>query len=124
MAAVQYPSTLPTAQPGSYAGPRNLAQAQLEGPRSARRRFQDLAGATLQFTWAYSAAHMAIFRPWYEDTLLHGERWFTVSLPGPGGFSTRVARYETMEAQLLAGGDYVVNATLELRGAAQPVATA
>jgi hypothetical protein len=124
MAAVAYPANLPAPQPGSVAARQQQAQSELPGRPAARQRFTDQAGTTASFTWAYSPAHMAIWLAWFEGTLLQGQRWFAISLPGRGGNTVRVVRYlNPPQQQLLPGGDYIVTAQLELRGAAQAVAT-
>lgn len=68
--------------------------------------------------WRYSPAEMAVWREWFEDTLLNGQRWFTATLPGRGGWLPRVARYIGEQLQLthLGAGFWEVSCRLELRG--------
>jgi hypothetical protein len=118
MTLIAFPLSLPAIRPGSFRARSRLASGDLPGPVALRRRFEDAAGSEFNVSWSFTPAQMTVFRAWYEDTLLDGELWFAVSLPGRGGFSTRIARFMEMEQQRIDAGQYNIQATLELRGRA------
>lgn len=116
MAALTYPASLPGPMPGSFAPRPRRAASSIEGPLQQRARQRDGAGAMHQYTYVYTPAEMVVWRTWWRDELLEGKSWFRARLPGRGGMMERWARYVTTTEQLLGGGIYRVQASIELRG--------
>jgi hypothetical protein len=114
---IEYPESLPCAQPGAFAPRDRRAVSGIDGPLQMRARQRDLAGTPSQYTFTYTADQMAIWRAWYQDTLLNGRRWFRINLPGRAGMQPRIARYQSMSESLLGLGIYRVTASFEQRGA-------
>jgi hypothetical protein len=125
MPAIAYPSSLPgPSAPGGLQPRPRKAGSNIEGPLQLRARQRDFAGAISEYPFIYSPSEMAVWREWYEDDLLQGRRWFAVALPGRGGIVDRVARYLKVQEELLASGNYRVEATLEQRGVSAAPRTA
>lgn len=61
---------------------------------------------------------MGVWKFWFDTTLTLGLRWFSITLPGDGGYRTRVCRYlvDTVRERNLAPGVFEVTADLEVRG--------
>jgi hypothetical protein len=114
---VNYPSSLPGPQPGSFSPPARLAASSLDGPLQLRARHRDMAGKRSRYTYTYTAEQMDLWRSWFGGALLHGRRWFRAALPGNGGLVVREARYVSVQESLLGAGVYRVTAELEERGA-------
>lgn len=117
MAAVVYPTTLPA--PSLWGGVARERRA-LSGPpgnTQLRNRTRDALN-DIDSGWMYTSAEMAIWRAWYEDTLLDGMRWFAITVPGAGGWIQRVAKFrtKTLRAEYLGSGVYRVSAQMQQRG--------
>lgn len=118
MPAVAYPATLPAVQPGWTSVPRErAARSSLPGYPQARRRSSDLIqDASAQ--WTLPPEKMAIWWEFWHTTLLDGQLWFTVDMPGRGGMIQRIARFRpnTLQVQPLGSGVCRINVDLEIRG--------
>jgi hypothetical protein len=116
--AIAYPTSLPG--PGQWVtvARERRAQSQGDGVKSAPRARSVDRIADIEARWVYSPDEMAVWVPWYEDTLLDGTRWFAVTAPGPGGHLVRVCRFRarTVRRERLGGGNWAVSALLEQRG--------
>jgi hypothetical protein len=119
MTAIVYPPTLPGPS-GGWDGEPIERRAVSALPSSAvaprgrsRDRIEDIAAQ-----WIYSPEEMAVWRAWYEDTLLDGCRWFAKEAPGVGGWVDRVLRFRTatVRREHLGAGIFRVSAQLQQRG--------
>jgi hypothetical protein len=121
MTAVAYPSTLPLPQVWAAQGPDRRATSSLPGNTAHRARWRDRV-ADIEVRWAYTAAQMATWRAWYEDTLLDGQLWFAMRSAGEGGLDDRVFRFRpgSLRRELMGGGVFRVSATLQQRGLGVP----
>jgi hypothetical protein len=125
MTAIVYPAGLPRMQLWPTVPRERRAMSGGEGIKAAPRARSRDRIADIDAQWFYKPAHMAVWAPWYEDTLLNGTRWFAINAPGPGGWMQRVCRYRTgtVRREALPGGHWRVTAQLEQRGrSAMPVA--
>jgi hypothetical protein len=119
MPAIVYPALLPPPQTGWSATPRErAARSSLQGDPKARRRSSDLIVDVQTATWTYTQPQMAIWWPFYRDTLLDGQLWFTAKGPGSGGLTDRVMRYRPLSVRITALGVGIarVTADMEIRG--------
>ena len=123
MPLIEYPSSLPPPAGYPFAPRERRAVPQGAGNEETRARARDAIVDAQTVRWRYSPEEMAIWREWFQDTLLEGQLWFSATLPGRGGWATRVARYIGEQLQLthLGAGCWEVSCRLELRGlSAQP----
>lgn len=111
-----YPATLPGVLPGSYTARGRLAQSEIPGSVALRRRFADPSGSRFAASWSYSPEQMAIWRTWFDTTLRRGQLWFLIELPGRSGMVPTPARFVEVTQDRKDGGEYLVTATLQLRG--------
>jgi hypothetical protein len=116
--AIVYPQGLPRMQLWPTVARERRATSGGEGIKAAPRARSRDRIADIDAQWFYKPAHMAVWAPWYEDTLLNGTRWFAINAPGPGGWMQRVCRYRTgtVRREALPGGHWRVSAQLEQRG--------
>jgi hypothetical protein len=121
MGAIVYPAGLPRMQLWPTVPRERRAGSGGEGIKAAPRARSRDRIADIDAQWFYKPAHMAVWAPWYEDTLLNGTRWFAINAPGPGGWRQRVCRYRTgtVRREALPGGHWRVTAQLEQRGRSQ-----
>jgi hypothetical protein len=118
MPLIAYPAGLPVPRRFPFGPPDRRAVSDLEGNTDARARSRARRWIARGVEWIYSPAEMAVWRTWYEDTLLTGQLQFEVLLPGEGGWLTRVARYvSVVPRKHIQLGIYTVTADLEIRGA-------
>lgn len=117
MAAITYPSTLPG--PSGWGGTpfERRAVSPLPGNTQLRGRWRD-ALQDIDARWFFTAPEMAIWVAWYEQTLRKGMLWFAATVPGSGGFISRVLKYRTntVKRTLLGNGVFEVTARLQQRG--------
>jgi hypothetical protein len=118
MTAIVYPAGLPRMQLWPTVARERRAVSGGEGIKDAPRARSRDRIADIDAQWFYKPAHMAVWSPWYENTLLNGTRWFAINAPGPGGWQQRVCRYRTgtVRREALPGGHWRVTAQLEQRG--------
>jgi hypothetical protein len=116
--AIVYPAGLPRMQLWPTVPRERRAGSGGEGIKAAPRARSRDRIADIDAQWFYKPAHMAVWAPWYEATLLNGTRWFAINAPGPGGWMQRVCRYRTgtVRREALPGGHWRVTAQLEQRG--------
>jgi hypothetical protein len=121
MTAIVYPAGLPRMQLWPTVARERRAVSGGEGIKAAPRARSRDRIADIDAQWFYKPAHMAVWSPWYEDTLLNGTRWFAINAPGPGGWQQRVCRFRTatVRREALPGGHWRVTAQLEQRGRSQ-----
>jgi hypothetical protein len=119
MPLVTYPAALPGPSRWVAVPLERRAASSLPGPTALRSRSRD-AVHDVEAEWRYSAAEMAIWRTWYEDETLEGQRWFTASAPGAGGWVDRVLKYRprTLKREALGNGNFRVSVQLQQRGQA------
>jgi hypothetical protein len=118
MPAVLYPVDLPSPMVGwSGLVRERVGRSSIAGDPKARRRWSDKM-ADANATWTYTAAQMAVWWPWYHDTLLDGQLWFTAKGPGAGGLIDRVMRYRPATVTVVPFGHGIarISAELEVRG--------
>ena len=122
MPAIEYPASLPPPSALPIAARERRAVPSGAGNEAPRARARDAIVDAQAVRWVYSPEEMATWRAWFQDTLLEGQLWFAATLPGRGGWATRVARYIGEELQLahLGAGIWEVTCRLELRGLSQP----
>lgn len=119
MPLVAYPTELPPPSSGwSVVTRERAARSTLPGNPQARRRWRDAISDVASASWHYSADEMAIWRAWWQDTLLDGQLWFAKQAPGAGGWIDRVMRFRpaSVRVQPLGNGACRVSAQLEVRG--------
>lgn len=119
MPAIVYPSTLPAPQAGWAAVLRERAvRSAIAGDPKARRRWRDAIADVSPATWTYTPDEMAVWRPWWHETLIDGQLWFQAAAPGAGGVIARVMRFRPASVQVEALGRGIarVTAQLEVRG--------
>jgi hypothetical protein len=120
MPSLTYPGTLPGPTAWQIKPDERRQGREMREPSNAFRLRSLDYGADVQAEWIYSAAEMAIWRAWFEGasaTQLARNRWFTATVPGPGGAVDRVLRYVTPPArEYLTNGVFKVSATLRVRG--------
>jgi hypothetical protein len=118
MTAIVYPTSLPVPSAWVTVARERRAQSQGDGVKSAPRARSRDRIVDVEARWIYSPGEMAVWTPWYEDTLLDGTRWFAVTAPGPGGHLVRVCRFraKSVRRERLGGGNWAVSALLEQRG--------
>lgn len=115
MAAVLYPPSLPGPSAYPFAARERRVAPPVDGPLDLRARAREQLVDAKGVRWLYSPAEMAVWRDWYEATLLTGQRWFSVSLPGRGGWLMRSARYVSVATRQHRGaGLWEVSADLEV----------
>jgi hypothetical protein len=125
MPASVYPDTLPGFSQWAVSPRERATRSALAGDPQARRRWRDKVSDAPTAVWHYSAAEMAIWRPWFHEDLVDGQLWFQAEAPGEGGFVDRVMRFRpaTVRVQPLGNGGCRVTAQMELRGrSAAPMA--
>lgn len=125
MPLIEYPASLPPPSGFPFARREGRALPQGAGNEAPRARMRDAIVDADSVRWRYSPAEMAIWRAWFEATLLNGQLWFAATLPGRGGWLPRVARYIGEQLQLthLGAGYWEVSCRLELRGLSAAPAT-
>lgn len=113
-----YPDSLPApARWDATPRERRRSRSTLPGLPATRSRSRDRI-LDVSAEWVYTAAHMAVWRPWFDGTISLGLQWFEATLPGRGGWVTRIARYRpsTLRLDHIARGIYRVRIDLEVRG--------
>lgn len=117
MVAIVYPSTLPGLSGWGGTPFERRAISPLPGNTQLRGRWRD-ALQEIDARWFFNATEMAIWVAWYEQTLLNGMLWFAATVPGAGGFVSRVLKYRTstVKRTLLGNGVFEVTARLQQRG--------
>ena len=117
MAFIAYPAALPVPAGYPFTPRERRAASPQPGLTQHRGRSREQIVDVKGVRWVYSPAQMHTWRAWFEDTLLDGQLWFAVSLPGDGGWQTRVARYVsgTVRDSEVAGF-FTVTADLEVNG--------
>ena len=115
MALSTYPFSLPSVRPGGLRVRTQSNPSDIPGPVAVRRRFGDTSGSEYDAQWYYTPTEMNVFRSWYTTTLLDGQAWFLLSLPGRGGMVATPARFMECSHQRMDAGDYTVQARLETR---------
>lgn len=121
MAAIVYPAALPAPAGYPFMPRERRAASPQPGPTQLRGRSREQIVDVKGVRWVYSPAQMAAWRAWFEDTLQNGQLWFAVSLPGDGGWRTRVARYVGGTVRDSEGaGFFTVTADLEINGSRVP----
>lgn len=117
MPAIVYPASLP--EPAAF--PFSPRERRVASPQPgltelrarAREQIVDAKGAR----WIYTPEQMEVWRAWFKNTLRNGQCWFAVTLPGRGGWQTRVARYVSGTVREHKGaGCFEVSADLEING--------
>lgn len=118
MAAITYPAALPAPQaPFPFVLRDRRAASPQPGMQQLRTRARAQVIDAKGVRWFYTPAQMDTWRDWFENTLLLGQQWFAVSLPGRGGWQQRVARYVDGTVRDHKGaGFFVVTADLEISG--------
>lgn len=115
MAAISYPTALPAPASFPFVLRDRRAASQQPGQQQLRARSRERVIDAKGVRWVYTPAQMEVWRAWFEDTLLDGQRWFSVSLPGRGGWTQRVARYVNGTVRDHKGaGFFEVTADLEI----------
>ena len=125
MNPVAYPPTLPAPQTLELRPfERRALSGIAQGAEQRRGRSRDFH-ATLPLTWVFTRDQLALFFAWGDGasvgTLMKWTRWFSVTLPGRGGFQTRACRFfarpkwEFLQSDA-ANGLYRVTAEVEQRG--------
>ena len=121
MPALVYPLTLPA--PSQWQGvPRERrAASSSPGNTQMRNRSRD-ALHDIDAQWFYTSAEMTIWRAWYEATLLDGVLWFAATVPGAGGWVSRVVKFrtKTLKLEYVGNGVYRVSAQVQQRGISEP----
>jgi hypothetical protein len=121
MTGAAYPPALPVPAGYPFVPRERRAVSPQPGLTQHRTRAREQIVDVKGVRWVYSPAQMAAWRAWYEDTLLNGQLWFAVSLPGDGGWRTRVARYVSGTVRDSEGaGFFTVTADLEVNGSRVP----
>lgn len=121
-----YPASLPAPARWDMTPRERRAKSVMPGLPAARRRTSSRL-LDVQAEWVYRPEHMAVWRPWFDDDLMLGLKWFRASLPGYGGWIVREARYRpnTLRLQHIANGIYRVAIQLEVRyGLGEPTGPA
>lgn len=115
-----YPASLPVPARWDAVPRERRALSAIPGLPGTRVRGRDRI-TDAEAEWVYTPEHMAVWRPWYSDDIVLGQKWFVASLPGPGGFVDRLVRFrtETLRLEHAARGIYRVSATMEVRGIAK-----
>ncbi len=113
-----YPEGLPAPVRWDANARERRARSSIPGRPEARQR-SAYRLLDVSAEWVYSAEQMAVWRPWFQETLSFGLQWFTASLPGYGGWLDRPARYRpnTLKLEHIASGIYRVSIDLEVRQA-------
>lgn len=117
MTSVVYPDTLPGPEKWVVKGIDRRASSSLREPsNSSRARSRDKNGVA-SVSWMYTSAQMDVWKAWFKDTLVSGQKWFGVVTPGPTP-NSRVARYvlATLRRQNLGNGVFLVSCDVEIRG--------
>jgi hypothetical protein len=126
MPAIVYPTLLPPPQTGWQAMLRErAARSSIQGDPKARKRWSDTVTDVQTATWTYTQPQMAIWWPFYRDTLLDGQLWFEAKGPGSGGLVNRVLRYRPLSVRIAALGVGIarVTAEMEIRGRSEAPTT-
>jgi len=90
------------------------------GPARQRRLFRPQV-TRVACAWPMTAAEMEMFRAWHQHDLAGGYAWFVVPVLTGTAYVDHEARFERGEfTARRRGGEYVVNAVLEVRSLATP----
>jgi hypothetical protein len=122
MPLLAHPSTIPgptafEAEPRE----RRALSADETGAQQTRGRETDFNGSGV-LQYEYTQAQLKIFRTWGKGDLAEWSRWFSVVLPGYGGFTAHIVRFKQPPKWDHVGfseetkGYWVVSAEVEVRG--------
>ncbi|SEO64437.1 hypothetical protein [Nitrosovibrio sp. Nv6] len=115
-----WPETLPPPTLSGYGGSpvQAFARTDMEsGPARQRQRFT-YTPEELTVSWKFTAAEMAIFRAFWQDTIHRGTDWFVMTLDTGDGmiaYDTRFTKPYKYEAR--PGMNWIVSGEIEVRGA-------
>lgn len=116
-----YPTALPAPASFPFAGRERRATSPQPGLPQLRGRAREQIVDVRGVRWVYSPAQMAVWVEWYADEIDDGDRWFEVSLPGVGGWVTRMARYVgPVERRHMGAGFFELTADLEINHGRRP----
>lgn len=115
-----FPATLPKPLIEGYAGSQDIAFIRTEMEAGSQRQRQRFSAANHQMTmsWRLKADEMVTFKSFFDTTINKGSDWFTMSIDTGDGFTTYDARFtQPYQYSYIAGGNWRVNANIEVRGA-------
>lgn len=114
--STSYPSALSGPSKWVIKGVDKRASSSLREPSSSHRaRSRDKVDVATS-EWMYTSDEIGIWKNWFRDTLIKGQRWFSADVPGVTG--TKVIRYRlsTLRRMNLGNGVFLVSAEMEVRG--------
>lgn len=115
--AIVYPTTLPGPEQWGIKPAERRAMSALRQPGGSYRTRSRDKSDTVSASWMYTAGDMAVWLPWFTDTLVSGQKWFAAYVPGVGA-TARIVKYlpGSIKKNHLGNGVFVITAQLELRG--------
>jgi hypothetical protein len=120
---IVYPASLPAPQRWIGVPRERRALSAQPGNTQLRGRSRDLL-QDIDAQWIYEPEQMEVWRAWFDDTLIKGQRWFALTILGAGGWISRTVRFRTgsVRREHVSHGVFRVSARLEQRGRSAPPA--
>lgn len=121
-----WPSTLPNPTMTDYSikfGKAVIRTEMESGPARQRRRYTQVP-SMINVRFDFTLEQFGIFEKFWEQDLLHGERWFEIKLVNGVGEKTYTARFDANEppeaVSVAKGRGWVVKARLEVEARQLP----
>lgn len=108
-----FPTSLPTISQLSLQSISNVITD--ESTVKNFRRISRVPNANDKVQWTLFNDQLKIFIDFYKITLLDGHKWFYIKLPSAKGIVYHIARFKSMQANVIGHKAWTVDAELELR---------
>lgn len=108
-----FPISLPTVNQLSLQSQSNVISD--EGVVKNFRRNSRVPNATDKVQWTFVNDELNVFLTFYKITLLDGHKWFYIKLPSAKGIVYHIARFLSLQTNVIGHKAWTVDAQLELR---------